>query len=171
MKTKNIFNLPIFKSKKILITLAIILGLCIVLIFFSDTSNLKNEEEEQNLNFVEDEYILQTETKLKNLLLKLSYIKDVDVLIYTKSSTEILYAYNIEEERDKDNIIRSEQVLCFSEDGKTSNAIIVTKKYPPIEGVLISVNGKIDEKCRINIINAVSAVLDVDIQSIEVLTG
>ena len=171
MKTKNIFNLPIFKSKKILITLAIILGMCVVLIFFSDTSNLKNEEEEQNLNFVEDEYILQTETKLKNLLLKLSYIKDVDVFIYTKSSTEILYAYNIEEERDKDNIIRSEQVLCFSEDGKTSNAIIVTKKYPPIEGVLISVNGKIDEKCRINIINAVSAVLDVDIQSIEVLKG
>ena len=171
MKTKNIFNLPIFKSKKILITLAIVLGLCVVLIFFSDTSNLKNEEEEQNLNFVEDEYILQTETKLKNLLLKLSYIKDVDVFIYTKSSTEILYAYNIKEERDKDNIISSEQVLCFSEDGKTSNAIIVTKKYPPIEGVLISVNGKIDEKCRINIINAVSAVLDVDIQSIEVLTG
>lgn len=173
MKNKNIFTLPIFKSKKFLIVLAIVLFLCFILLSINDGTNIigksKNLDDVNSEKTLCDEYVLNTETKLKNLLLKLSSIEDAEVFIYTSSATEIVYAFDSTEEINEQNIVRQEKILCFSENGNVQEGIIVTKKYPKIEGVLVTVDGKLDEKGRINLINAISAVLDVDINNVEVL--
>ena len=63
------------------------------------------------------------------------------------------------------------ETTIFNKDGSSSSAVIVVKKYPEIEGVLIVASGADDVKLKLKIIDAISVVLSIAPTNIEVLEG
>ena len=171
-EAKKSSKLLILKNKKILISLAIVLGLVLILLFLrtgttTTTYNKTSSTKEQSF----DEYVDYTETRIKNIISSINGVGAVKVLISTDTSIEVCYAKDVEKKEVNETEYIIQESVVYEKNGSSSSGLIIYKKYPKINGILVVAEGANDEKVRIMIINALSAVFDVDISKIEVLAG
>lgn len=162
----KLFNFKIFDSKKMKIIILAILGLALGLVYLkfgtkSQSKPTQNEGVQENQPYAEE-----VSRRVEDIVGSISGVTKAKALVYTKSSIEIVYA------EDKDNEGESvSSAVVFEKNGSNTCAVVVKKIYPQIEGILVVVSGRTDEKLRISIINALASVFDINISKVEVLQG
>lgn len=169
---QKIKKLGFLNNKKILIAVAVVLSLVLILLFFKSSGSGTTQTKKQ-INNAEtyDEYVDYTEKRIKNIISSIKGVGEVKVIISTNNSPEIVYAKDLQKKDISDTEYLVEESVVYEKDGSRSSGLIVYKKYPKIDGILVVAGGANDEKIRIMIINALSTVFDVEISKIEVLAG
>lgn len=141
----------------------------------TSTSNLQN-------NTTTDEYISILENRLKQVLMKVEDIGDVEVMITVKSSKEsvILKDENSQEEtteeedsaggsrKSSSKTSQDETVLQQSQSGESS-PYIVKELEPQIEGILVIAEGGNNEVVKSDVVSAVQVLFDVPAHKIKVM--
>lgn len=162
-------------SKKIKLIIAGVLFFVILLIFSSTILPVKseNKQEIKNSLVTTNSYAENVEQRLENILSCVSGLSNVKVFIYVESTEEIVYLKDLETSTNSSTQgnSTSRETTVFNKDGTSSSAVVVVTKYPKIEGILIVAHGLNDSKVKLKIIDAVSCVLSIAPNSIEVLEG
>lgn len=178
------FFRKIFKDKKNLYNLSIILFTGILLLYFSKSFTPKKTDEKLELNnltqdlIINDSYEENLEKRLKKTLSLIEGVGQIDVLITIANSKEII----TKDDGIKEKSVTTEQAqngdkrqITNGKEEKTTvkingdNPLILKEISPKISGVLIVAEGGGNITVKNNLINATKALLDVDIHKIEVL--
>ena len=173
----KLFKSKILSNKKVQLAVAAVLSFVLLLICFNDNNHaLTKSESEEALESditTSEDYEINVENRIVNIVNSINGISDAKVFVYTKSSVEIIYAEDKEVKTSgAENGSSTElESIVFSKDGTKTSAVVIKKNYPKIEGVLVVAKGANDEKKRIMIINALATVLDINITDVEVLAG
>lgn len=171
-KIKNIKNFEIY--------IAVIFVLIILLIYFSSSfscSSPKKPSKEDSYKSAYD-YCQQVENKLRKILSTIKNAGRVDVMITFESTPERVIAYitNSSTNTSTDgnggynehtNNTSTPQIIYVDGD---QIPLILKEISPKVTGVLVVAEGADDVKVKLDIINAVSVVLDVSPDKIKVLT-
>lgn len=126
--------------------ITIIFAIILILIFFSSTgkstSYTKSNQSSVSEQTTINSYVANMETKLANILSKINGASNVSVMI-TLDMTDV---------QIEDNIIQ-------------------TTSFPKIKGIVIVANGVENTQVKMNILQAVQAVVDVSSGRIEILSS
>ncbi|MGN1318979.1 MAG: hypothetical protein ACI4VF_08160 [Lachnospirales bacterium] len=150
----------LYKDKKIfaLIIIAVILGI-VLLSSDNKVSEIKEEKVIENSDLEKD---------LENILSKVKGAGRVSVMITYKSGDEKIIAYNTDnqnEKREEGFSANEKKEIALAE----NSPVILKEVKPEIEGVLIVCEGGGDINVKNNLIRASMALLNVDVNKIEVL--
>lgn len=163
--------LKIFSNKKILLC-SILLVVCVIgLIVLKSSSTESSAISESGTELSSDDYINSIETRIENIVQSVKGVKNAKCLVYTNSSIEIEYAYDTTESNVSDSEYQKNSAIVFEKNGSKQVPVVIKKTYPKIVGILVVASGVEDEKTRISIVNALASVFDININSIEVLSG
>lgn len=179
----NFFR-KIFQDKKNYYNLLIILFTGMLLLYFSQSfgkKELVNSEDLTDINqisIIDDSYEANLERRLEETLSKIEGVGQIDVLITLENGREIV----TKDDGYKENSTTTEQatngdkreILSQKEEKTTvkingDQPLILKEVSPKISGVLIVSEGGGNIEVKSNLINATKALLDVDINKIEVL--
>ena len=121
------------------------------------------------------DYCNLLESKLTELLSNVDGAGVVKVMVNVDGSPELVYA------TEKDETISSNtsgtttsnnsSTPIIVDVGSGSSALILTEKLPKVKGVIVVSGGANNVSVRLDIINAVSTLLDIDANKISVLKG
>lgn len=174
-KIKEKFS-GLFKSGKkpiILMIAVIVIMVAIATSFFSPKGKSDNGVSDSTDFVSVTDYSESVEKKLQNMILKLEQVDNVSVLVVVDSTPKIEYLTEDEESTvtssdGKSTTTTKKSQVVFDKDGSKSTAVVVTTIMPKVVGVLIVIN-KIDASTKINIINSISTVLNIDPSCISIL--
>ena len=156
-----------FKNKmnKKQIYLIFILG--VIVLIFSSLFNSSNprEKELETENEISTEFL---EKKLEDILPQISGVGKVDVMITYDTSGEMIAVSNdkILTEESKESV---DKEIVMKSNGSEKEPFISKEIKPVVRGVLVVAEGAEVQATKINLTKAVSSVLDVPINRVEVL--
>ncbi len=164
-KLKNIKHLQIY--------IAVILGIIVLVIYFSTFKTSSNTEEEIN-SVVTSEYISNLESRMERVLSEISGAGNVKVLITIEKDAEKVLAQNTEKKTvtngDNTTITETTELVLVNKNGSYV-PVVLYESLPVIKGVVVVCQGAKDPMVKLQIINAVRAAVEVSSTSIEVLEG
>ncbi len=141
-----------------------------------------NEFIETQIGCIDFSYKNQMEMQLEDVLKSIDGIDNVHAMITFKGSQEevVLKEISLTEETTKEEDTaggvreiltgNTEETVCYSNTSKeNSTPYIIHTKAPEVEGVLIVVGGKNAGTLRIQIVQAVQALFDVDSHKVVVI--
>ena len=142
-----------------------IIGIVIVFVsgqIKSDTPKTENVESKSEI----DAQMLQE--KLENILSEISGVGNVNVMITYETSGEMIAISNdrILTEKDKESV---DKEIVMKSSGSEKEPFISKEIKPVVRGVLVVAEGAEVQSTRISLIRAVSSVLDVPVNRVEVL--
>ena len=181
MKIKNLFiNLKskigfmYDKNKKLFIFSLVLIVLIVSCIFIYPKENENkdnNLESQMSSSKISDDYSLQVEIKIKNMLLSIDEIKKASVMVVCDSSEKNEYLKNITQTNsgsgDSSSKTITEEVV-YEKNGSNSTPILVNKIMPKILGVWVVIN-EVSPSTKLAITNSISSVLKVDESCISIL--
>ena len=158
------------KSKLILV---VALSFIIVIIFSSSLifDNKSESTSQKNEIVTTKSYAENVESRLEKVLSKMKGVTSVEIFVYVSSSEEVVYLTDKETTPTSSGENSIKETTVFNKDGSMSSAVVVVKKYPKVEGVLIVAGGVSDVKLKLTIIDAVSCILCIAPTNVEVLEG
>ena len=116
------------------------------------------------------------EDRLKRVLSKVDGVGDVDVIINYESTAERIPAFSEDRQVSKsDSQDTSSETSSEKSDIATvqgngaSEALIVKEKQPEVRGVIVVAQGAEDISVRMNLLNAVTTLLNVSADKVEIL--
>lgn len=143
----------------------------------STTSSIKSE----NYSTTE-EYTASIENRLKQILMQVKDIGEVEVMITLKSSKELVPLKDQPSEeqttkeqdsaggsRDSSSVSKQEETVLVESETGGSEPVIVKEIEPEIEGVVIICKGGDSEYVKSEIVDAVLALFDVPAHKIKVM--
>lgn len=174
---KKLFNLLTKRNLKLLSL--IFIGIIAVVIFFGMGSEKNNHEnistttKSQYLTTLD--YCAELENKLKSVLSNIDGAGDINVMISVDGSPELVYA----SEDNKTMTSNSSGTTSSSNSsspiivnvGGTSSALILTENLPKVKGVIVVSSGAGNVAVKLNIQKAVSTLLDISSDKVNVLKG
>jgi len=161
-KTKELFS----KNKKLFfVSLALLFVLMALFLFPKNKTNSVSTKTNSISNL--NSYIGQMESKIQNMLLRLSSIKNAEVLLIVDGSEQKEYLTQKEASINGDIKTEKEEVV-FEKNGSSQVPIEICVHYPKIKSVLIVLN-KTDASTKNSIRNAVAGVLNIDQSCIFIL--
>lgn len=180
------------KSIENLVILGIILIISVIFINYIFNDNKKNsakneestnkvlanisEESAKSIQFTESEL----ESKLKNILAKISGVGNVEVMVTYSQSSKTIPLYNEDnqatttEEKDTSGGTRkitensSNREVVYTETNGQKNVITQSIVSPQIEGAIVIAQGATNASVKTNIIQAVEAVTGLSTHKIQV---
>ena len=161
------------KNGKILISVLLVV---FIVIIFAGSFKTKNKSNNvvSNVNLKSVEYCELVENRLCNVLRQMKGIGNVNVFLMVEEGPTIKYL----EESKQENITQGETInssietsVVLVKDGTVTNPVVVVELLPKITGVLIVASGAKDIKLKNTLINAVSAILNINVSKVEVLEG
>jgi stage III sporulation protein AG len=178
---KSNFWARIKKIKNIEIYIAIAFVAIILLIYFTSNASwlTKNNKTDKNNNYSSAyDYCLETEKKLSKMLSGIKNAGKVDIMITFESTPERVIAYITSSTKntssggdggynENNSNTSSPQVIYVSGE---QIPLILKEVSPKVTGVLIVAEGADDVKVKLDIINAVSVLLNISTEQIKVLT-
>jgi len=169
---KNFFK---FSSSKVKTTILVVLIIVVLIIFASSfTSKTKTTEtsiKDKN-NSLAYSYCQEVENRLEYVLKSVKGIGNVEVFIMVDASPTIKYLEETNTTTNNEGSTSSIQTtIVLAKNGTITEPVVVVEILPKITGVLLVATGAKDIKMKTTLINTVSAILDVDISSVEVLEG
>ena len=161
------------KVKHIEIYLAVGLAIIIAISYFASLkptsqNDSSTQDDNINLNFSSSqEYITYIENKLENVLANVKDVGQVNVLVTLEKGFEYIYVTE-EETRTTSNgtIITSTTVIMV--DG---NPVLQEEIYPVIGGIVVVAEGANSISVKLNIIQIIQTVIDIDSSKINVVEG
>ena len=175
---KNFNFLKLFNKKNLkiitLVLVVVIIGLFLI---------TKNESEEKSFQDVGSstyytttlDYCHQLETKLKSVLSSIKGAGNVSVMLSLDGSPELIYAEDIDNKVSSNSsgsttTSNSSSPIIITVNG-SSNALILTESLPQVKGVIVVSSGAGDIGVKLDILNAVSILLDISTDKVSVLKG
>ena len=173
-KILNIFSglkLPKLKNnKKFYVSIVCLLSILVLAIFlssFKTTTQKATTQNSQILTTTQD-YVTETENRLKNILTSVKGISDVKVYLSVSSTPEFVYATD----KNSQNSSNAENnSVVFSKNGTATSPVLVKTIYPEINGVLIVAKGAGEAKMKLMLCDCLSSVLNVPTSCIQILEG
>jgi len=176
-------NSKLGKIKGIKIISLIIFFCVIVLLFYkfldSDIKTKKTITTTTNYDFTNSkQYTTNLENKLINLLSNIKGAGKVSVMITLETSPEIILA-NTTDEKVNSSTSQSnstsytttvtEPIIITSNGNKT--ALVIKEVLPEVKGVVVVATGASNTNVKLDIVQAVKALLDIDMNKIQVFAG
>lgn len=161
--------------------LAVLLVVAIILaIYFSslDTGGAKITDDKAEAGAPAETISSDTEMedRLKRVLSKVDGVGDVDVIINYESTAERVPAFSEDRQVSKsDSQDTSSETTSEKSDIATvqgngaSEALIVKENQPEVRGVIVVAQGAEDISVRMNLLNAVTTLLNVSADKVEIL--
>ena len=155
------------------IYLALILGLIVCVLYFSffvdkNTNDTKSEISTGEFSSTE-EYVDLLENKLCNVLSKISGVGNVSAIITLETGFTYEYATDTETKTttsgSNETTITTDTITIV--DGEP---VVIKEIYPVIKGVVIVAEGSEDFKIKMDIMQAVVTILEVDESEITILS-
>ena len=172
-------NLKQVKHIGLIITIIFILILLIILFGNFSFLNLTNSSINTSHNKVytytsSSEYASDLEYKLKTIISKIKGAGNVDVMITLESGTNLLLASNDETKSvnsggDTTTTVSASPIIL--EQNGDSSPLVIGEVLPKIKGVIVISSGASDISVRLNILNAVQTLLDLQDSQIQILVG
>ncbi len=166
-------------SKNIKIVLLVIVGFVAVFVLFGVS---KNENSVTNDNVITTsgyistmDYCEMLESKLCQVLSSIDGVGKVSVMISVDGSPELIYAN--EEDKTESSNPSGTQSSSFNsspiiiETNGSSSALVMTEKLPAVKGVIVVSSGAGNVAIKLNLLNAVSTLLDISTDQVTVLKG
>lgn len=154
------------------IWVAVVIGLLVCVIYFSFFSQPKNDSFENDATkeySSAEEYVDYLENKLCNVLSKISGVGDCSVIITLESGFSYEYATETDTKTTvsggTETTITTETVILVS-----NEPVIIKENYPVIKGVVIVAKGAENFSIKMDILEAVETVLEVDSDNITILS-
>lgn len=162
----SVLTEKIMKDKKaLLIVILAIVGM--LLILFSDGSK---RETEFLKGETESEVSKDYEEKLQRLISKIDGVGKVSVMITYESGEESVFASDKEESfRNGEEKIKNDYIIVDGDNGETG--LKIKSVYPKIKGVAVVCSGASDIAVKERIISVVSALFDISIKNISVVSA
>ena len=157
-----------------LIVVAIFVVVLAVIYISSTSSNTVSTTGEFNI----EAYSNSLEKKLENVLGEISGVGKVSVMVMLDGGMKYEYAKESEEVTTSSSLTSgtnsktttNESIVMINQNGK-STPLIIREYYPDVCGVVVVCSGASNVAVKLNIINALSTLLGVDSNRIEVLVG
>lgn len=166
-KIKDIFK----RDKKLfLIFILAVIGIVLLLLseFFDNNSIGKEKESVPSGN----DYVTMIENKLSEIVSSVDGAGKVDVMVTIETGEENVYARQVKTDEEKnDNKSSSDyeyEYIVIKTGSSTESGMLLKVIEPNIRGVAIVCDGGDNAAVRENIINIVSAVLDIKTNKISV---
>ena len=184
-KNESVFDkIPFIKKlktiKHIEIIIFVLFLIIILLIIFggnfnifssSKTTNTGQTTQVKSTYFSTNDYLKETEAKLKTILQSIDGAGKVDVMICAKTAGEIVYAKNTEEKTtssgSQKTTTTTNNIVMVTKDG-LSQPLILMEILPTISGVVVVADGARNVDVKLNIISAVETVLGLPSTAINV---
>ncbi len=169
-KFKNLWEkFKNLKHKEILAAVVVGLVLCAAYFaFFKTPTSDKTEQNSSEEYSSAEEYTQDLENKLKNVISKISGVRDVGVVITLESGFTYEYATDIETKTitsgGTDTTLTTQTVILVS-----GQPVVVKQNYPVVKGVVIVAKGAEDFAVKMKIISACETVLKTQSDKITVL--
>ncbi|MGN0960867.1 MAG: hypothetical protein ACI4PF_01555 [Christensenellales bacterium] len=166
------------KNLKILILIIVAIIAMVILMNFNTSNSEKNSLATSSNTYGYKstlEYCAELESKLQAVLSNVKGAGQVRVMISVDGSPEIVYAKD-EDEKSSSNSSgtttssNSSSPIIVTVNG-SSNPLILTENLPTVKGVIVVSTGASDVGVKLDILNAVSTLLDISIDKISVLKG
>lgn len=174
------FNwIKLFNLKNIKIFVLILIGIIAVYIVMSvkSPSSSKNDVVTSNAYGYTNtlDYCAELERKLEVVLSSVKGAGNIKVMVTVDGSPELVYAKD-EDEKVTSSLSGSTTSSSSSSPiivtvGGESNALILTETLPSVKGVIVVSSGAYDVGVKLDILNAVSSLLDISIDKVSVLKG
>ena len=175
-KLKEILNKDKKTSNLVLIlALLVIVLICFNNIFNSEQSKNKTEPAlSENVVSVSD----NTETKLANIISKISGVESASVMISYSSTEKIIPVYDTKENIDtttEDDRTSSkktvEKTVAYEGDGSDKNALLESKQTAEATGAIVVVTGNVHENIKLEIKEAVAMVANVPLHKVQIFVN
>ena len=153
------------------IYLAVIIGLIVIMCYFLLVSKPENKKEENSTENYSNaqEYADYLENKLCNVLSNITGVGDVSAIITLDGG--FAYEYAVDSETNTTNSGSSETSVTVDTTILVNGEPIVVKViYPEIKGVVIVADGSENFAIKMNIMEAVQTLLNVETNSITILS-
>ena len=158
----------------------IIIGIFILVLgmIFLSTKSQTKQDIVSTSNLTAEAYAEYLENKLSNILSNISDAGNVSVMITLDGGMKYEYATESEEITTSTEVggntnsktTKTEEVVIVTINGK-STPLIIKESYPKIVGVVVVASGASKAQVKLNIMNAITALLDVDDSKIQILLG
>lgn len=153
------------------IYLAVIVGLIVIICYFLFVTKPENKKEENSTENYSNaqEYADYLENKLCNVLSNITGVGDVSAIITLDGG--FTYEYAVDSETNTTNSGSSETSVTVDTTILVNGEPIVVKViYPEIKGVVIVADGSENFAIKMNIMEAVQTLLNVETNSITILS-
>lgn len=150
-------------NKKIQIMILIALVLVILICYFAFSNSAKTKEkttEETNTS----SYVSLLETKLKNALVSIDGVDDVNVMITLENGFEYVYATEEETKQTASGTLKTTSLVLVS-----GQPVVVKEIYPKIKGVVVVTPAAKNINTRLNILSLIQTVLEITNDKITIL--
>lgn len=168
-----------FLNKKNLKILILIIVGIIALILLMGVGNKEEVAKNQSVNSDNSyvttlQYCRELEGKLENLLSQVSGAGNVKVMISVEGSPELVYATSDDNKTSSSSsgsTVTSSSNPIIVESNGSANPLILTENLPDVKGVIVVSSGAKDIAIKLDILNAVSTLLNISTDKISVLKG
>jgi stage III sporulation protein AG len=171
--------LKLLTKRNLKIISLIIIGLVALIIFMSIGKDQKTTETFAYSNSsgytTTLQYCAELENKLKAVLSNIDGAGQVSVMVSVDGSPELVYA------TEDDNKITNNSSGTTSQSNSSSpiivdvggkkSALILTENLPKVKGVIVASSGAGNVAVKLNILNAVSTLMDISVDKVSVLKG
>ena len=173
---------PLLKKLKqvkhigLIVTVIFVLILLIILFgnfnFLNFTNSSVNTSQSKVYTYTSSsEYAQNLEYKLKTIIGKIKGAGNVDVMITLEGGTNLLLASNETKNVNTDGVTSVSASPIILEQNGDSSPLVIGENLPKIRGVVVVSSGASDVAVRLNILNAVQTLLDLQDSQIQILVG
>ena len=169
----------IFNKKNIKILVLLIIGIIAMILFVAiGDGGLKKTTTSSTTTtksyITTLEYCKSLEDKLESVLSRVSGAGSVSVMISVEGSLELVYATSDDNKTSNttsgSTITSSTNPIIVQSNGNAS-PLILTENLPEVKGVIVVSSGAKDVSIKLDILNAVSTLLNISTDKISVLKG
>lgn len=171
--------LKIFNKKNIKIFILLAVGVIALVLCFGFKGE-DNSSEESNINSSSGyistmDYCKELENKLKDVLSAIDGAGTVSVMLSLDGSPELVYAKDTDETLSSNSSGTTSSSTSSSpiivEVNGSPNALVLTEILPAVKGVIVVSSGAGNVAVKLNLLNAVTTLLDITTDQVTVLKG
>ena len=176
-KSKLYNFLGLLSGKNLKIIILIIVLLVIVVLYFAvgNKSSIETDNKTYTSTYTSTlDYCAELESKLERVLSNIKGVGDVKVMVSVDGSPELKYASDTDTKTSSTSngtttTSSSSPIIISGGDG--SNPLILTEELPKVKGVIVVASGASQIGIKLDILNAVSNLLDISTDKVSVLEG
>ncbi|MBQ3494525.1 MAG: hypothetical protein IJA69_03835 [Clostridia bacterium] len=181
MNKENKQALPLFQKLKSIKHFEIIIAVlfcAILLVIYVSSFSSNQSTKTDTTSLTTEEYATFLENKLATVLSNVKGAGKVSVMVTLECGIEYVYATESEEQTNtttsgsntSTKTTTSENILFVTSSGK-SVPVVLKENLPKVSGVLVVANGASDISIRLELMNAVTSLLGVDAENVQILVG
>ena len=117
-------------------------GMALILLsgLLPDSGKKRTKQMQEQSTFAEEQYRLQLEDRLRNLLAHMEGVGDVTVMITLSSSTQQVFAEEVKASQSDRGTQKESAYVLTRKDGDES-ALVQETRYPAVQGAVILCSG------------------------------